>query len=97
MQAATADAVESLGFVPYTDLLELDPRAKHRRQLAHERAKVDSRLGGKVQNTQGYEIFKTFQLGTMQLAAGDQSLRVEAITKGGTEAMRLERVRLIPQ
>ena len=49
LAAAAADAVEPLGFVAHADLLQLDARAEHRRELAHERAEVDALLGREVE------------------------------------------------
>jgi hypothetical protein len=46
---AASDAVEPLGLVAYADLLQLDPRAEHRRQLADELPEVDSLLGREVE------------------------------------------------
>lgn len=52
-------------------------------------------LAGKVQNTDGEWVFRTFALGEMKLEAGEQTLLVKAVTKG-TPAMSLERLRLTP-
>jgi alpha-L-fucosidase len=52
---------------------------------------------GKVANTTNYQVFKTFPLGTVQLAAGEQKLQVKPEGQGGVDIMHLERVRLIPE
>src|SRR5207249_1343349 len=49
LPAAAADAVEPLGLVALANLLQLDPRAEHRRQLTHERAEIHAPLGGEIQ------------------------------------------------
>src|SRR5262249_14941945 len=49
LAAAATHAVEALRLVTNADLLELDPRAEHRRQLAHQRAEVDSFFGREVE------------------------------------------------
>jgi alpha-L-fucosidase len=53
-------------------------------------------LSGKVDNTQGDWVFKTFSLGEIEVAAGEQTLRVKAKIPGGVGAMYLERVVLRP-
>jgi alpha-L-fucosidase len=54
-----------------------------------------SALAGKVQNTGGEWVFKTFPLGEVQLAAGEQTVQVKARVKTGA-AMTLEQVTLTP-
>jgi hypothetical protein len=49
LAAAAADPVEALGLVAHADLLELDARAEHRREVAHELAEVDALLGREVE------------------------------------------------
>jgi len=51
---------------------------------------------GVVQNTQGDWVFKTFPVGEIQLAAGEQTLQVKSALRGGVNAMNLERVTLTP-
>ena len=53
-------------------------------------------MPGKVQDTTGYDIFKLFPVGEINLPAGEQTLQVKPNGKGGAELMHLERVRLIP-
>lgn len=55
-----------------------------------------SQVTGKVKNTDGDLVFKRFDVGEMNLSAGDQLLQVKPTGKAGTEAMRLERVVLTP-
>ena len=52
-------------------------------------------LAGKVQNTGGDWVFKSFPLGEIQLAAGEQTLEVKAKVQGNA-AMTLEKVTLTP-
>jgi hypothetical protein len=72
LAAAAADAVEPLGFVANADLLQLDPRAEHRRELAHERTEVDALLGREVQR-ELLAIPLPFGIGELhrQLVGGD--------------------------
>lgn len=51
---------------------------------------------GKVANTQGDLVFKTYPVGELQLAAGEQTLQVKAAVRGGVNAMNLEKVVLTP-
>jgi len=55
-----------------------------------------AQAGGTVANTQGDWVFKTFPVGELQLAAGEQTLQVKAGVRGGVPAMNLERVTLTP-
>ena len=48
LASAASHARESLGFVAHADLLELDPGAEQRGEIAHQAAKVDATFGGKV-------------------------------------------------
>jgi hypothetical protein len=52
-------------------------------------------LAGKVQNTGGDWVFKSFPLGEIQLTAGEQTLQVKAKVQGNA-AMTLEKVTLTP-
>jgi alpha-L-fucosidase len=54
-----------------------------------------SALTGKVQNTGGEWVFKTFPLGEVQLASGEQTVQVKARVKAGA-AITLEKVTLTP-
>ncbi len=54
-----------------------------------------SRLTGKVQNTQGEWVFKTFPLGEVHLASGEQTLQVKADVRGSA-AMNFEKIVLKP-
>ncbi len=49
MSSAAADAVEALGLVPDTDLLQFDSRTKHRRKVADEIPEVDALFGGEIE------------------------------------------------
>jgi hypothetical protein len=51
---------------------------------------------GTVANTQGDWVFKTFPVGEIELAAGEQALQVKANVRGGVPAMNLERLTLTP-
>ncbi len=53
-------------------------------------------VAGTVANTQGAWVFKTFPVGEIELAAGEQALQVKANVRGGVPAMNLERVLLTP-
>ncbi|MEK7404056.1 MAG: alpha-L-fucosidase [Acidobacteriota bacterium] len=55
-----------------------------------------SQVKGKVANTQGDWVFKSFALGEIDLAAGEQTVQVRASPRGGLSAMNLERVVLAP-
>ena len=55
-----------------------------------------SRVSGKVANTQGEWAFKRFPVGEIELAAGGQTVQVNALVKGGIEAMNLEKLTLTP-
>ncbi|MBK5291884.1 MAG: alpha-L-fucosidase [Acidobacteriia bacterium] len=56
-----------------------------------------SSLKGKVEDTGGEWVFKSFPLpGSLALAKGTQTLRVKAAIKGDTPSMQLERVTLKP-
>ncbi len=47
--SAAADSVQATGFVADADLLELDPRSKQRRQIAHKIAEIHTLLGREVE------------------------------------------------
>lgn len=55
-----------------------------------------AQASGAVDNTQGDWVFKTFPVGEIQLAAGEQTLRVKSAARAGVNAMNLERVTLTP-
>ena len=55
-----------------------------------------AQVSGTVGNTQGDWVFKSFAVGELQLAAGEQTLQVKAAVRGGVNAMNLERVTLTP-
>lgn len=55
-----------------------------------------AQVSGTVENTQGDWVFKTFPVGELELAAGEQTLQVKAAIRGGVPAMNLERVTLTP-
>jgi alpha-L-fucosidase len=55
-----------------------------------------SQVTGSVASTQGEWVFKTFQVGEIQLPAGEQTLQVKASVRGGPGAMNLEKVVLRP-
>src|SRR6185503_13280857 len=48
--AARAVAAEHLGLVAHTDLPHLDPHAEVRREIAHQLAEVDARVGGVIED-----------------------------------------------
>jgi hypothetical protein len=54
-----------------------------------------TKLAGKIQNTGGHWVFKTFDAGTVVLPAGEHTLKVTTDVKG-SEAMQLEGVKLTP-
>jgi alpha-L-fucosidase len=56
----------------------------------------EARLPGTVQNTDGYWVFKSYNLGEIQLAAGEQKLQVKANIIGAENAMNLEKMMLTP-
>ncbi|MGH9630962.1 MAG: alpha-L-fucosidase, partial [Bryobacteraceae bacterium] len=56
----------------------------------------EAEIAGKVEDTSQYEVFKTFPLGEIDLAAGEQKVQVKAAAKGGVNAMNLERVKFTP-
>jgi alpha-L-fucosidase len=55
-----------------------------------------AQVTGAVDNTQGDWVFKTFPVGEVQLAAGEQTLQVKSSARAGVNAMNLERVTLTP-
>ena len=55
-----------------------------------------AQVSGTVGNTQGDWVFKSFPVGEIELAAGEQTLQVKAAVRGGVPAMNLERVTLTP-
>ena len=55
-----------------------------------------AQLTGSVASTQGDWVFKTYPVGELQLAAGEQTLQVKASVRGGLNAMNLEKVVLRP-
>jgi alpha-L-fucosidase len=54
------------------------------------------RTEGTIANTGNYEVFRTFPVGMIELAAGAQDLRIQPKLKAGVPAMNLERIRLLP-
>ncbi|MGA2183764.1 MAG: alpha-L-fucosidase [Bryobacteraceae bacterium] len=52
----------------------------------------DSRVSAKVENTGGDEVFKTVDVGQMELKAGERTVRVKRTGRDGAEPMKLERV-----
>src|SRR5258705_520117 len=49
LASATADAIQSLGFIAHADLLQLDPGAEQRSKIAHEVAEIDPLVRSEVE------------------------------------------------